>query len=61
MFDVLDELIGPLTTHISTTLSQPISGSDEQRMHVEIKKAYIGLLTSVMSTKLQGVFISPRT
>ncbi|KAJ3865292.1 armadillo-type protein [Lentinula novae-zelandiae] len=60
MFDVLDELIGPLTTHISTTLSQPISGSDEQRMHVEIKKAYIGLLTSVMSTKLQGVFISPR-
>ncbi|KAJ3766289.1 armadillo-type protein [Lentinula raphanica] len=60
MFDVLDELVNPLTTHISTTLSQPISGSDEQRMHVEIKKAYITLLTSIMSAKLQGVFISPR-
>ncbi|KAJ4477161.1 armadillo-type protein [Lentinula aciculospora] len=60
MFDVLDELVGPLTAHISGTLSQPITGSDEQRMHVEIKKAYIALLTCVMSTKLQGVFISPR-
>ncbi|KAJ3999466.1 armadillo-type protein [Lentinula boryana] len=60
MFNVLDELVGPLTAHISFTLSQPISGSDEQRMHVDIKKAYIALLTSVMNAKLQGVFISPR-
>ncbi|KIK63100.1 hypothetical protein GYMLUDRAFT_72336 [Collybiopsis luxurians FD-317 M1] len=60
MFDVLDELVGPLTTHISATLSQPISGSDDQIAHWDTKKAYLALLTSVISAKLQGVFISPR-
>ncbi|KAF9066649.1 armadillo-type protein [Rhodocollybia butyracea] len=60
MFDVLDELVGPLTAHISTTLSQPISGSDEQRAHEETKKAYLALLSSIITTKLQGVFISSR-
>lgn len=58
MFDVLDELVGPLTTHISATLSQPISGSDDQRAHVETKKAYLALLTSIVVARLQGVFIS---
>ncbi len=59
MFDVLDQLVGPLTAHISATLSQPISGSDDQRAHVETKKAYLALLTNIISAKLQGVFISP--
>ncbi|KAE9407804.1 KapM protein [Gymnopus androsaceus JB14] len=60
MFNVLDELVGPLTSHISTTLSQPISGTDDQRAHVETKKAYLALLTSIVAARLQGVFISPR-
>lgn len=59
MFNVLDELVGPLTSHISTTLSQPISGTDDQRAHVETKKAYLALLTSIVAARLQGVFISP--
>ncbi|KAK7050996.1 pre-tRNA nuclear export protein [Paramarasmius palmivorus] len=60
MFDVLDQLVGPLTAHISASLSRPISGSDDERSHSETKKAYLALLTSVMSAGLQGVFISPR-
>ncbi|KAF5377324.1 hypothetical protein D9757_008003 [Collybiopsis confluens] len=60
MFDVLDELVSPLTSHISTTLSQPISGSDEQIAHWDTKKAYLALSTSVISARLQGVFISTR-
>jgi len=61
MFDVLDELVGPLTAHILSTLSQPVSGSDDARAHTDTKKAYLALLNSIMIARLQGVFISPRT
>ncbi|TFK40342.1 KapM protein [Crucibulum laeve] len=60
MFDVLDQLIGPLSTHITALLSRPISGTDDQRAHVETKKAYLALLNNVMASKLQGIFTSER-
>lgn len=60
MFDVLDELIAPLNGHISLLLTQPISGSDDERAHAETKKAYLALLNSVMSCRVEGVFISQR-
>jgi len=60
MFGVLDQLIGPLNTHIAAMLSEPISGTDEQNAHNETKKAYVALLNNIMASKLQGVFISDR-
>ncbi|RDB26055.1 Exportin-T [Hypsizygus marmoreus] len=60
MFDVLDQLIGPLSTHITALLSQPISGTDDERAHVDTKKAYLGLLNNIMAAKLHGIFTSER-
>ena len=60
MFDVLDQLFGPLSTHITGILAQPITGTDDQRAHVETKKAYLALLNNIMAAKLQGVFTSER-
>lgn len=60
MFDVLDQLIGPLSTHINELLSQPITGTDDQRAHVETKRAYLALLNNIMASKLQGIFVSER-
>ncbi|KAJ7707736.1 armadillo-type protein [Mycena rosella] len=60
IFSVLDELIGPLSSHITGLLTQPISGTDDQRVHLETKKAYLGLLNNVLTSKLQGIFISQR-
>lgn len=60
MFDVLDQLIGPLSAHISSLLSQPISGTDDQRAHADTKKAYLALLNNIMASQLQGIFISER-
>ncbi|KAJ7104182.1 armadillo-type protein [Mycena belliarum] len=60
IFSVLDELIGPLSSHITGLLTQPISGTDDQRVHVETKKAYLGLLNNILASKLQGIFISER-
>ncbi|KAG6813913.1 hypothetical protein H0H92_005762 [Tricholoma furcatifolium] len=60
MFDVLDQLIGPLSTHITALLSQPVSGTDDERAQVDTKKAYLGLLNNIMSNKLDGIFISER-
>lgn len=60
MFDVLDQLIGPLSTHITTLLSQPISGTDDERAHVDTKKAYLALLNNIMTAKLHGIFTSER-
>ncbi|KAF5382216.1 hypothetical protein D9615_004331 [Tricholomella constricta] len=60
MFDVLDQLIGPLSTHITALLSQPISGTDDERAHIDTKKAYFTLLNNIMSNKLHDIFTSER-
>jgi exportin-T len=60
LFNVLDELISPLSVHITGLLTQPISGTDDQRVHFETKKAYIALLNNILASKLQTIFISER-
>lgn len=60
MFTVLDELIGPLSAHITALLTQPVTGTDDERVHIETKKAYLALLNSIMSSKLHGIFTSER-
>lgn len=60
MFDVMDQLIGPLNNHITDILSQPITGTDDQRAHMETKKAYLALLNNIMAANLPTVFISER-
>lgn len=61
MVEVLDELITPLTAHVSQLLAQPASGTDDALTHGESKKGYLSLLSSIMTAKLQGVFLSERT
>jgi exportin-T len=60
MYDVLDKLIGPLSAHINALLSQPISGTDDQRAHIETKKAFLALLNNIMASQLRPIFISER-
>ncbi|KAF8638342.1 hypothetical protein AX17_002362 [Amanita inopinata Kibby_2008] len=60
MFDVLDQLVGPLSMHITSLLSQPITGTDDQRAHIDTERAYLGLLNAVMIARLEGVFTSER-
>lgn len=60
MFDVVDELLGPLNTHIASLLSQPVTGTDDGVTHVETRRSYLGLVTNVLSSGLQRVFISER-
>ncbi|KZV62903.1 KapM protein [Peniophora sp. CONT] len=60
MFNVLDELFTPLTVHIAGIMSQPVSGTDDALARGETKRAYLTFLTNVMSSKLQGVYLSDR-
>ncbi|CDO78180.1 hypothetical protein BN946_scf184797.g6 [Trametes cinnabarina] len=60
LLDVLDQLIGPLSTHINGILAQPVTGTDDQVTHVDTKRAYLGLLNSIVSSKLHTIFISDR-
>ena len=60
LFDVLDQLIGPLSAHINGLLSQPVAGTDDQVMHTDMKKAYLTLLNNVMASQLHGIFTSER-
>ncbi|OBZ72293.1 Exportin-T [Grifola frondosa] len=60
MFDVLDQLIGPLNAHINGILSQPVTGTDDQVTQVDTKRAYLALLNNIISSKLHGVLISER-
>lgn len=60
MFDVLDQLIGPLNAHISGLIVQPVSGTDDELARADTKKAYLALLNQVVSSGLQGIFVSDR-
>jgi exportin-T len=60
LFEVLDELIGPLSAHITNLLSQPVTGTDDGVVHADTKKAYLALLNSIISSKLQDIFLSER-
>jgi len=57
--DVLDQLLTPLTSHIVSILSVPVSDIDRQ-VYMETKKAYLSLLNNIMSTKQYAVFTSNR-
>lgn len=61
MYNVLEELISPLISHVSQLLSRPASGTDDAVTHGDTKKAFLGLLNSIMTAKLQGVFLSDST
>jgi exportin-T len=58
--DVLDQLVGPLNTHIAALLAQPVTGTDDQLTHADTKKSYLALLNGIMAAKLHGVFLSDR-
>lgn len=60
IFDVLDQLLGLLTSHIATLLSQPVTGTDDALTHVKTRRSYVALLTNILSSELHGVFISER-
>ncbi|KAI0313753.1 ARM repeat-containing protein, partial [Amylostereum chailletii] len=60
LFDVLDELIGPLNVHISGLMSQPVNGTDDVLSYNETKRAYLALLNNILTSKLHGIFISNR-
>ena len=60
IWDVLDQLIGPLSAHINSVLAQPVTGTDDQVTQQDTKKAYLNLLISIISSKLHTVFISDR-
>jgi exportin-T len=58
LFNVLDELIGPLSAHITQLLSQLVVGTDDSA--TQTKRAYLTLLTNIMSSDLHDIFISDR-
>jgi exportin-T len=60
VFDVLDELVGPLHHHMTSLVSQPIDGTDARLEHVQTMKAYLDLLVNIMTGRLYVVFVSPR-
>lgn len=57
---MLDQLIGPLNAHIAALMTQPVTGTDDQVMHTDTKKAYLALLNAIMAAKLHGILISER-
>ncbi|KAG8854340.1 pre-tRNA nuclear export protein [Serendipita sp. 405] len=55
---VLDEILMPLTTHISTVISQFVTGTDDSVARMDTKKAYLTFLNTIMSSHLGSIFVS---
>ncbi|CAE6379710.1 unnamed protein product [Rhizoctonia solani] len=60
IFDVLDELISPLSTHIFELLAKPVEGTDDRLQHNDTKKAYLDFVTHIMNDRMHAVFVSER-
>jgi exportin-T len=60
IFNTLDELLGPLSMRILELLAQPVTGTDDQLQHNDTKRGFLTLLNSIMTAKLQMVFLSER-
>ncbi|KAI0033548.1 ARM repeat-containing protein [Vararia minispora EC-137] len=60
LFGVLDDLFTPLSVHISGLMSQPVTGTDDALSRGETKRTYITFLANMLSSKLQGVYLSNR-
>jgi exportin-T len=58
MASVLDELLSPLMTHISQFMVKSAEDTDDELVRADVLKAYLGLLNSIMASKLTDVFIS---
>ena len=56
VFDVMDELIMPLNTHVSSVVNNAQAGE----LHSETKKVYFSFLGALMKAKLQDIFTSER-
>lgn len=56
----MDQLLGPLSQHITGIMSQEASGTDDKLAQGEIKRAYLTLINNLLSSKLAGIFISDR-
>jgi exportin-T len=61
IFNVLDELISPLSTHIFELLARPVEGTDDRLQHNDTKKAYLDFVTHIMNDRMHAVFVSERT
>jgi hypothetical protein len=48
----------PLTNHVSSILSQQVTGTDDKVARVDTKKAFLTFLNTVMSSNLGSVFVS---
>jgi exportin-T len=58
MRDVLDQMIAPLTNHVTTLLAHPITGTDDKVTRWETKKEFLNFLNSVMTTRLGVILVS---
>jgi exportin-T len=58
---VVDELFTPLSIHVTGIMAQPVTGTDDVLSHGETKRTYATFLTNLMSSKIQGVFLTERT
>ncbi|KIM27530.1 hypothetical protein M408DRAFT_329975 [Serendipita vermifera MAFF 305830] len=55
---VLEEVFAPLTTHVSSVIAKPITGTDDKVVHVDTKKAFLSFLSTIMSSNLGGIIVS---
>ncbi|RIA97435.1 armadillo-type protein [Glomus cerebriforme] len=58
IYDILNELIGPLVTKIFYVLNQTPSGTDEAMLLLNLRKAYLGFILSLLNVGMDAVFIS---
>lgn len=59
LLDVLDGLVLPIIQKVFQILAEPVTGTDDELAHTNLRAAYLSFIASIMGARLDAVFLSP--
>lgn len=58
IYDVLNTLLAPLLQRVFAGIAEPVTGTDDEIQHVELKREYLNFLLRILENGLESVLVS---
>ncbi len=58
VYEMLDSLLTPLLNHLFQSLSEPVSGTDDELRLTELRREYLNFLLTIINNNLSQVLVS---
>ena len=58
IYDILNNLLAPFLQRIFAGIAEPVTGTDDEIQHVELKREYLNFLLRILENGLESVLVS---